>query len=330
MKKIWVNCSPWNKDIAIAALESGADAILVPDGMKERVRELGLIKTIAGDGDLKLGGEVAFLEIKDKSDEERALELSRHKILILRMVNWKIIPLENLIAQTEKIFVEVSSFREAETAFEILEKGVSGVFLNTSDLSEVRKTVSVVKSASPKLKLEVAKIEKIAILGSGDRVCIDTCTNMGIGEGMLIGNSSGAMFLVHSESVENPYVTPRPFRVNAGPVHAYTLLPEGKTKYLSELSSGDRALIVNYEGKTQTAIIGRVKIEKRPLILIEGRIGEKKVAAILQNAETVRLVSPDGKPSSVAQLKEGSEVLSYFEETGRHFGIKIKETITER
>lgn len=330
MKKIWVNCSPWNKDIAIAALESAADAILIPDGMKEKAKELGLIKTIAKDGDLKLGEEVVFLEIKDKDDEERALELAKHKTIILQMANWKIIPLENLIAQAEKIFVEVSSFEEAETAFGILEKGVDGVFLKTEDPLEVRKTVSMVKSTSAQLKLETARIEKIAVLGSGDRVCIDTCTNMSTGEGMLIGNSSGAMFLVHCESVENPYVSPRPFRVNAGPVHAYTLLPEGKTKYLSELSSGDKVLIVDYEGKTQVAVIGRVKIEKRPLILIEGKVKEKKISAILQNAETVRLVSPDGKPLSVAQLKEGSEILSYSEEAGRHFGIKIEETITER
>ena len=69
----------------------------------------------------------------------------------------------------------------------------------------------------------------------GDRVCVDTCTNMGPGEGMLVGNSSGGLFLVHAESLENPYVAPRPFRVNAGPVHAYIRVPGGKTKYLGEL-----------------------------------------------------------------------------------------------
>jgi len=43
---------------------------------------------------------------------------------------------------------------------------------------------------------------------------------------------------VHSESVENPYVEPRPFRVNAGAVHAYIMMPNGKTKYLDELQDG--------------------------------------------------------------------------------------------
>jgi 3-dehydroquinate synthase II len=138
------------------------------------------------------------------------------------------------------------------------------------------------------------------------------------------------MFLVHSESVENPYVEPRPFRVNAGAIHAYTLLPKGKTKYLSELKTGDETLIVNSQGKTQPAIVGRIKIEKRPLMLIEGKINSKTVSLILQNAETIRLCTTDGNPISIVLLKEGSEVLAYQETAGRHFGIKIEETIIEK
>jgi 3-dehydroquinate synthase II len=164
----------------------------------------------------------------------------------------------------------------------------------------------------------------------GDRVCIDTCTSMGLGEGMLVGNSSAALFLVHSESIENPYVAPRPFRVNAGGVHAYTLLPGGRTKYLSELKTGDEALAVRYDGGVQSTIIGRVKIEKRPMLLLEADAGGKTVSLILQNAETIRLVGPGGKPISVVDLEKGSEILVYLEEAGRHFGVKVEESITER
>ncbi|MCD5401256.1 3-dehydroquinate synthase II [candidate division NPL-UPA2 bacterium] len=330
MKKVWINCSPWNKEVAIVALESGADALLVPRGFKEKVKELGLIKTVAEDGDIKLGQEVIRFEIKGKEDEEEAVRLSKSRLLLLKMKDWTIIPLENLIAQTEGIFVEVKNAKEARTAFQILEKGVDGIFLKTTNLNEIKKTVSLVKKATERLKLEVARITRVEPLGLGDRVCIDTCTNMGLGEGMLIGNSSSALFLIHSESVENPYVEPRPFRVNAGPVHAYTLLPAGKTKYLSELKSGDESLIVNHKGKTQVAIVGRIKVERRPLLLVEGKVKKEKISLILQNAETIRLVSSEGKPISVVALKKGSEVLSYLEEAGRHFGMKIEETIVEK
>jgi 3-dehydroquinate synthase II len=153
---------------------------------------------------------------------------------------------------------------------------------------------------------------------------------MSMGQGMLVGNSSSALFLVHSESIENPYVTPRPFRVNAGPVHAYTRIPGGKTRYLSELSAGDQVLIVDYKGNTTTGIVGRLKIEKRPLMLVKAVIGDKEISSIVQNAETIRLTDPQGKALSVVSLAPGDKVLAAVEEGGRHFGIKIEESITEK
>jgi len=147
---------------------------------------------------------------------------------------------------------------------------------------------------------------------------------------MLVGNSSSGLFLVHSESSENPYVEPRPFRVNAGPVHAYIIVPGGRTRYLSELKSGDEVCVVNYRGDSSTAIVGRIKVEKRPLMLVEAEAEGKRISTILQNAETIRLTQPDGRPLSVVELKKGSEVLAYVEEPGRHFGMRIRETILEK
>jgi 3-dehydroquinate synthase II len=51
---------------------------------------------------------------------------------------------------------------------------------------------------------------------------------------------------------------------------------------------------------------------------------------ILQNSETIRLIQPDGKAVSLIDLREGSEVLVYWEKGGRHFGVQIDETIIER
>ena len=331
MKKVWVKVIPWDKQKVISSLESGVDALIVPEGLSQKVKELGVIKTVAKDGDIKLGEDVVEFEIKTKQDEETALKLSRSKMLILKMKDWTIIPLENLIAQTEGLMVEVKDASEAKTAVQILEKGVDGVVLETKDLNEIRKVAQLIKGSSEELKLEIVRIKKTEPLGMGDRVCIDTCTNMQLGDGMLVGNSSSAMFLVHSESIENPYVETRPFRVNAGAVHAYTLLPGGKTKYLSELKAGDESLIVRTNGQTQVAIVGRIKVERRPLMLVEGSTKEgKKVSLILQNAETIRLVGSDGKAKSVVELEENSEVMGYLAEGGRHFGIKVDETIIEK
>jgi 3-dehydroquinate synthase II len=331
MKSVWVRVVPWDKQKAISSLESGVDALIVPEGFSSRVKELGIIKTVARDGDIKLDEEVVEFEIKGKQDEEKALELSRSRKLILKMKDWTIIPLENLIAQTEGLMVEVAGAAEARTAVQILEKGVDGVVLDTNDINEIRKVVQVVKGSSGEVRLGVVRIVNAEPLGLGDRVCIDTCTNMRPGEGILVGNTSDAMFLVHSESIENPYVEPRPFRVNAGAVHAYTLVPGGKTKYLSELKAGSEALVVNGKGETQIAVVGRAKVERRPLMLVEGETAEgKRVSLVLQNAETIRLVGKNEEAISVVDLKKDSEVMGYSAEGGRHFGIKVDETIVEK
>ncbi|RJP71084.1 MAG: 3-dehydroquinate synthase II [Candidatus Abyssobacteria bacterium SURF_17] len=330
MKKIWVNADPWNKAIVTRALECGADAVIVPKGYTPKVKELGILRTVAEDGDIKLGTDVVVLEIEGKDDEQTAARSPKDKLLILRMKDWTVIPLENLIAQRGGLFVEVNNSEMARTAAQILEKGVDGVVLRTDDPNEVGKTVEVIHGILPRVELEIAKIVETRILGMGDRVCIDTCTQMAPGQGMLIGNASDAFYLVQSESEENPYVAARPFRVNAGPVHAYILNPEGKTKYLSELKTGDDVLVVNHDGSTQIAAIGRCKIERRPLILVAAEVGGKKVSTILQNAETIRLVQPGGKSASVASLKKGTEVLIHREAGGRHFGMKIEETLQEK
>jgi 3-dehydroquinate synthase II len=138
------------------------------------------------------------------------------------------------------------------------------------------------------------------------------------------------MLLVHAETLENPYVAPRPFRVNAGAVHAYILLPDGKTAYLSDLVIGGQVLVTDAQGTARPAIIGRTKIERRPLLLVEAVAGKSKVSLILQNAETIRLVDEKGEAISVVHLKIGDKILGTVLEGGRHFGMAVKETIREK
>jgi len=330
MKKIWVKVSPWKKELVTAALESGADALVLPRGYSNKAKKLGIIQTIAEDGDLVPGQDVLEYNITSKADEERIASLDPSKPVIIKTSDWKIIPLENLIAQRKGLIVEVADLEEAQTAFGILEKGVDGILINTKNVALARKIIQSMKKKPELVLVKEAEIIGVKSLAMGDRVCIDTCTNMSLGEGMLVGNSSGALFLVHSESVENPYVAPRPFRVNAGPVHAYIRISGGKTRYLSELKSGDEVMIVNFKGETYLSNIGRVKIEKRPLLLVEAQVAGKRINAILQNAETIRLTQPDGQPISVVELKKGKKVLVFLEVAGRHFGMKVDETIEEK
>jgi len=330
MRKIWVKNDPWDKNIVMTALEGGADGIMVPKGYSEKVKKLGRIQTISEDGDLRLGKDVIFYAIKNSDDENEIVKLGRSKKVILQCKNWTVIPLENLIAKGADVIVQVSDIKEVETVFGILEKGVQHILLHTNDAAELKKILSLIGSKEERISLETAEIQEVAPIGMGDRVCVDTCTSMVKGQGLLVGNSSSAMFLVHAETVLNPYVSPRPFRINAGPVHAYTKVPGGKTTYLSELSAGDRVLIVDFKGNADIGVVGRLKIEKRPLMLVRATVNKKEVTTILQNAETIRLTSPEGNPISVVKLGPGDKVLITVEKGGRHFGHQIDETITER
>jgi 3-dehydroquinate synthase II len=330
MKEVWVKVEPWNKKLVTAALESGADAVMVPEKYTAKVKELGIIRTISKDGDLKYGRDIVEYEIKSGKDEKEIVKLAKTKKVIVKTTDWTIIPLENLIAQTGNLYAEAKTLSEAKDFLSILEKGVDGVLVATNDVNELKKIISEVKSSGETIPLVTAKILGAKSLDMGDRVCVDTCTSMHMGEGMLIGNSSAAMFLVHSESIENPYVAPRPFRVNAGPVHAYIRVSEGRTKYLSDLKSGDDVLIVDFNGKAKRAVVGRLKIEKRPLMLVEAEVDGAVISTILQNAETIRLTKPDGSPISIVSLKKGDEVFVAVEKAGRHFGMKIEETIVEK
>ena len=330
MRKIWVKVDPWDKNIVTTALEGGADGIMVPKGYSEKVKKLGRIQTVSEDGDLRLDKDVIFFTIKSSDDEDEIIKLGRSKKVILQCEDWTVIPLENLIAKGADVIVQVDDLKEAETAFGILEKGVQHIFFHTTDIVELKKVLSLVGSKEERISLETAEIQEVTPIGMGDRVCVDTCTSMVKGQGMLVGNSSSAMFLVHAETVSNPYVAPRPFRINAGPVHAYTKVPGGKTRYLSELSAGDKVLIIDFKGNAATGAVGRLKIEKRPLMLVRATVKDKEVTTILQNAETIRLTSPEGSPISIVNLRLGDKVLVAVEKGGRHFGHKIDETITER
>ena len=331
MKKLWVNVIPYKKDLAIAALESGAEAVVLPDGKSATVREFGKIKTVEKNGDIKSGADVEFIEIAGKADEDKAAAVPENKIVVLRMLDWTIIPIENLLARRGRnIMVQVKNSKQAKLMVEILERGVDGVVLNTTDINEIKKTAEIIQGISEKVALVTATITGTKQLGMGDRACLDTCTQMGLGEGMLIGNTASGFFLVHSESIDNPYVASRPFRVNAGAVHAYTLAPGGKTRYLADLKAGDEVLLVDFQGKSQTAYLGRNKIEKRPMMLIEAEAKGEPISLIMQNAETIRLVSPEGKAISITNLKPGDKVLGHIEKAGRHFGMKVDETLIER
>ncbi|EMA15433.1 3-dehydroquinate synthase II [Haloarcula quadrata] len=248
--------------------------------------------------------------------------------------NWQIIPLENLIARVGEetdLIAGVRTAEDARTAYETLELGADGVLLDTDEVDEIRKTVEVRdEMGRESLDLEYAEVTAIEQTGSADRVCIDTGSLMEHDEGMLVGSMARGLFFVHAETAESPYVASRPFRVNAGAVHAYVRTPDGGTKYLSELQSGDEVQIVDANGRTREAIVGRAKIEKRPMFRVQAETEDgDRIETLLQNAETIKVHTQDGR-TAVTDLEPGDEILIHHEDTATHFGERIEESIIEK
>ncbi|WP_409199423.1 3-dehydroquinate synthase II [Methanobrevibacter sp. DSM 116169] len=358
------------KDLITASLESGIDAVLDLEDLDNihKIGNMNVLSNdessdiflvgIGGEGDgtfplneslkkskdltiakdAKSNGKTvcAFIKITDKAHEQLAVTIGKVvDYIILVGTDWTVIPLENIIADLQKedvkIIAAVKDADEAQVAIETLEVGTDGVIFEPNDINQIKEISELVDSASnEKYALKEATITNIKSLSSGDRVCIDTASIMEPGEGMLIGSYSKALFFVHSESLESEYVASRPFRVNAGPVQAYVMVPGNKTRYLSELKTGDEVLIVNSSGETRKSIVGRSKIEKRPLILIEAEYDGFKIKTLLQNAETIRLVDSKNNAVSVSSLKKGDKVKVFIDDQARHFGMSIEENIIEQ
>ncbi len=322
MRRVLYKAIPWFKEEATLALEAGVDGLIVPDALAEAAARLARGETLPE-------SRVAFIRLEAKADEERAAAENPEQLVVLER-GWEIIPLENLLAQRPATAVEAVTPDEARLACGVLERGVDTVVVPAAGLSALREIIAAVKLRLDSLPLVQAEILSITSAGMGHRVCVDTLSRFSSGRGMLVGDSAAFTFLVNAETEPNEYVASRPFRVNAGAVHAYALMPEDRTAYLDELRSGSSVLIVDHQGGCETAVVGRVKVERRPMLRIKARVpGGADGTVFLQNAETIRLVRPDGTPASVVDLAPGDRVLVRIDTAGRHFGMRISEDISE-
>jgi len=269
-------------------------------------------------------------QILSNSDIENVLNIAKKGLdfVIIEVKDWKIIPLENIIAKLHKIHTKIFAIartpKEVRKMFSILEVGVDGVIFSASSINEVREVMIYLGTKS--FDMKPAKITEIKEVGDGERVCVDTASMLHKGEGMLIGSRSNFLFLVHNESVGSSFTSPRPFRVNAGAVHCYTLSPDGTTNYLSEVETGSEVLILNSKGKARRAIVGRSKIERRPMLMIKATVGGETGGIIAQDAETIRFVKSNGQLVSITHLKKGDNVMVHSKPAiGRHFGMEVSD-----
>lgn len=252
------------------------------------------------------------------------------------VVEWtadRVIPLESAVAHRGRRFRLWTFARgpaEVPAALGALEHGADRVLVTIRSVGELDALERAVEGPVPSgLAWTALPIVGLEPAGVGDRVIVDTTSLLAPDEGLLVGSAAAFLFQIASEAVGSAFSRPRPFRVNAGAAHSYVLMADGTTRYLAELGPGDAVLVAGPDDRARSVRVGRIKVERRPLLLVRAEDEGKARTVFVQEAETVRLVGPDGR-HAVTKLARGATVRGVRLPPARHLGTAIEETIEER
>ncbi len=278
--------------------------------------------------------ELSIHRVRGEADLDHALSSGGETTpIVLEFDGDRLIPLENAIARRgrgARPWVYVDAPREVPGALGALEHGAERVIARVHAPEEVDALEAAAESeGAVALEWRTVGLRAVRSGGVGDRVLVDTTSLLRPEEGLLVGSAAAFLFHVASEAVGSAFSRPRPFRVNAGAAHLYVLMADGTTRYLSELAAGDRVLAAVPKGPTRPVRVGRVKIERRPLIVLDADDDGSSRTVFLQEAETVR-VSTDAGRRSTTEIGLPARVLGVGLPAARHLGHAVEETILER
>ena len=285
--------------------------------------------------------DVAVVQLDDFHGQDEAISLvGMIDWILVRCSDWTMIPLENIVAAAAgsgtRIAAAISQIVDLSGAAFALQHGVDALLLPADEklwdaaeeISGERASVQLEeRKAVPSLVM--ANVTNVESGGVGERICVDLTERLSEGEGMLIGSSANALVLIHGETIPSEFVPSRPFRVNAGAVHAYCLMADGSTKYLSELTAGDQVAIANPSNEIRSATIGRLKIERRPFLLVHFEWNNQSAQVLVQQAETVRFINEEGN-ISVTSIQNGDKIAVRFSSGMRHIGRELAGEMNER
>jgi 3-amino-4-hydroxybenzoic acid synthase len=273
-------------------------------------------------------------EIADGAGMNRAAGLCGEvDVLVAAFTDETNIPLELLLAKAQstrtRVLKELANDVAAAGVAGVLETGPAGLVVRGDRLADVDRVAEIIRARGDEHReLVPLRVTRAEPIGMGYRGCVDTTTLFGRDEGLIVGSTSSGGVLVCAEVHHLPYMNLRPFRVNAGAVHSYVFGAEN-TAYITDLVAGERAHAVSAGGRFREVVVGRVKIELRPLRLIEARHDDVTVNVFLQDDWHVRVMSDEGRPLNLTTIVPGTGLLGYVAEPGRHVGIKVAEHINE-
>jgi 3-amino-4-hydroxybenzoic acid synthase len=277
-----------------------------------------------------------FVEVLDAPSLAVAVDAARtQRWTVLRFADPTKIPLEIVLAAAAHadgtLIVVAEDVDEAAVVLGVLEHGPAGVLMAGRAVGDAGALRRALLPSTGELDLVELEVVTAAHVGLGERACVDTCSFLREDEGILVGSHSKGMVLCVSETHPLPYMPTRPFRVNAGAIHSYTMSEQGRTQYLSELRAGSKVLAVDTKGRTRLVTVGRVKIETRPLLSVSAVAANgQQVNLILQDDWHVRVLGPGGAVLNSTELRPGDMVLGHLPTADRHVGYPIDEFCLEQ
>ncbi|CAE7261062.1 aroB' [Symbiodinium microadriaticum] len=241
-------------------------------------------------------------------------EVHKHALEIMGNVDWVIlqadslVPSDALLAASSRHGTRLAVVLSNEQHLEDFEPALprTGALVVSDDTllnKAMVKRMALNKSESPMLntvcggiflpaaeELKLVTVESVEVVsGEADRVYLDMISMLQFGEGALVGSTAKALCFIHADSGG------RAFRINAGPVHAYVALPDGRTKYLSDVEAGDQILMVDLgrggggAPASRSVNVGRCQVERRQVARIRLHFDGEHSQLFLEWIDTVRL-----------------------------------------
>ena len=306
--------------------------------IRERARRLGFARFARLSGDLLrvegLRGRLRIRILGTPGELAKAYRTApAGQPLVIRWRSDRVIPLEGALAEAKPgrpIWVVAGAAVEVPAALGALERGADAVVLSVGHPEELPRLEELLDEPRVgRLRWSAVRVERVEPVGLGDRVLVDTTSLLAPDEGLLVGSRAAFLFNITSEAIGSRFSGPRPFRVNAGAAHSYLLRSDGTTRYLSELAPGDPVLVARRGAVPRSVRVGRIKIERRPLVLVEAEHRGSRPTVFVQEAETVRLAGAQ-RPIPVTELRPGDRVLGVRLPPARHLGTVVGEFLEER
>lgn len=162
-------------------------------------------------------------------------------------------------------------------------------------------TITAASSHEPLSPAFIARLT--CVVGLGECAEVHLRGPLRDGEGLLVGASPAALFLLHQGNRSSGVTT-------IGAPASYIAMEGGLLMRLAHLESDQRVLAVDASGRTRTVAVGHAITRPQPLVLVEASDGSeaRRHSVILHHSQSVCL-SGDAKLLSVKRLQVGDKVL---------------------